>query len=159
MHCLVETREAGATLRRPQNPSTVGGSHRIVTGETATNSRANAICLIWRRKQLLGVRGLATKAGAPSPIFISTPQHKGHPHPGLSRSTKGTFSAGFFTGKSPANRVRGATASGDPGLPYGSIPRVSSPRGSGLPPLRPSAFSGALAQAFQPAGSRNFPVP
>src|SRR5260221_4334109 len=71
----------------------------------------------------------------------------------------GNFIAGFFTVKSPANRVRGATASGDPGLPCGSLPRVSSPRGSGLAPLRPSAFSGALAQAFQPAGSRNFPVP
>src|SRR5260370_42357469 len=29
--------------------------------ETATNSRANAPCWIWRRKQLLGVPGLATK--------------------------------------------------------------------------------------------------
>src|SRR5216110_2760162 len=38
-------------------------------------------------EQLLGVQGLATMAGAPSHIFIRTPQHKGHPHPVLSRST------------------------------------------------------------------------
>src|SRR6266568_5952184 len=40
------------------------------------------------------------------------PQHKGRPHPVLSRSTKENFIAGFFTVKPPANRVRGATASG-----------------------------------------------
>jgi hypothetical protein len=47
--------------------------------ETATNSRANATCLIWRRKQLLGVRGLATKAGAPSRIFIPNASTQGPP--------------------------------------------------------------------------------
>src|SRR5712664_3292191 len=39
---------------------------------------------------------------------------------------------------------------------YGSIPHGSPPRGSGLPPLQPSAFSGALGQASPPAGSGGF---
>jgi len=39
------------------------------------------------REQLLGVRGLAIKAGAPSRVFIRTPQDTGHPHPVLSKST------------------------------------------------------------------------
>src|SRR6266487_1711860 len=39
---------------------------------------------------------------------------------------------------------------------YGSIPHGSPPRGSGLPPLQPSAFSGALGQASPPAGPRGF---
>jgi hypothetical protein len=64
--------------------------------ETATTGMANATCLIWRRRQLLGVRGLAAKAGAPSHIFIRTPQHKGHPHPVLSRSTREKFQRGLF---------------------------------------------------------------
>jgi len=32
----------------------------------------------WRARRLLGVRGLATKAGAPSHVFIRTPQDTGH---------------------------------------------------------------------------------
>src|SRR5438045_8328291 len=32
-------------------------------------------------QQLLGVQGLATKAGASSRLFIRTRQHTGHPHP------------------------------------------------------------------------------
>jgi len=71
--------------------------------ERATNSMANATCLIWRRRQLLGVRGLATKAGAPSPIFIPNASARGpacrqagHPHRVLSRSTKRRFHRGLF---------------------------------------------------------------
>ena len=41
---------------------------------------------IWETipEQLLGVRGLATTAGAPSQVFIRPLQHTGHPHPVLS---------------------------------------------------------------------------
>ena len=83
-----------------------------VESETATNSMANAACLIWRRKQLLGVRGLAAKAGAPSPIFIPNASTQGPPTSSAVQVNQGDFIAGFFTVKSPANRVRGATASG-----------------------------------------------
>jgi hypothetical protein len=50
-----------------------------IKGETATNGRANATCLIWRRRQLLGVGGLAAKAGAPSNIFIPSVSTQGPP--------------------------------------------------------------------------------
>ena len=42
---------------------------------------------------------------------------------------------------------------------YGSIPYGAPPRGSGLPPLQPSAFSGALGRASSPAGSGGFQPP
>jgi len=38
-------------------------------------------------KQLLGVHGLATQAGAFSHLFIRTSQHTGHPHPVLVQPT------------------------------------------------------------------------
>src|SRR5258708_40174414 len=70
-----------------QNDSgAVPRSLTVRNDETATNSRANATWLIWRRKQLLGIRGLATKAGAPSPICIpnpSTPKAFASGHTGL----------------------------------------------------------------------------
>jgi|SRR5882724_710396 len=45
-------------------------------------------------------------------LSFRTLQHKGHPHPVLSRSTPARFSIGSFTENLPANRVRNATASG-----------------------------------------------
>ena|ERR1051326_5244506 len=56
---------------------------------------ADATHLVLAPGRLLGVHGLATKAGASSLVFIRTPQHKGHPHPVLSRSTSETPSRAF----------------------------------------------------------------
>jgi hypothetical protein len=49
---------------------------------------ADATYLVSRERQLLGVQGLATEAGASSLVSVRTPQPKGHPHPGLFWSTK-----------------------------------------------------------------------
>src|SRR6266568_8677491 len=66
------------------------------TLETATNSMANATCLVWRRKQLLGVRGLATKAGAPSLIFIPSASTQGPPTSSAVQVNQGEFHRGLF---------------------------------------------------------------
>ena len=67
-------------------------------------------------EQLLGVRGLAAQAGAPSHIFVRTPHAQGPPtssaRPGQPR---GSFAAHQ---RPPANPVRVATASGYVGNNY-----------------------------------------
>src|SRR6266568_3814217 len=98
--------------------------------ERATNSMANATCFIWCRKQLLGVRGrgaipsihserINTRACLPAgwPPTFGPERFRGQCCPGQRRRN---FIAGFFTVKSPTNRVSGATASGYAGLPYGT---------------------------------------
>ena len=74
-------------------------------------------------------------------LFIRTFQRTGHPHPALSRSTSGSFGFGqicreiarpFVSAapKSPANRVRNATASGSVGLSsWGGACFLSTPVG------------------------------
>ena len=66
----------------------------------------------WRRRPLLGVRGLAATTGAPSHISIQTPQATGHHTSRPVQVNLGNPSAGCFTVELPANRVRGATCDG-----------------------------------------------
>jgi hypothetical protein len=72
-----------------------GGARRATKSETATNSMANATHFELAPEQLVGVQGLATLAGASSLVPIRTSQHKGHPHPVLSRSTSETLVRAF----------------------------------------------------------------
>src|SRR5260221_13592917 len=63
--------------------------------------------LKWYRRQLSATYG-PREAGQLS-LIIRTLQHKGHPHPVLSRSTSGKWRRHHHR---PANRVRNATLSG-----------------------------------------------
>jgi hypothetical protein len=56
--------------------------------QTATNSMGYAAYFYGAKRASWSSRP-CNEAGAPSHLFIRTPQHKGHPHPVLSRSTQG----------------------------------------------------------------------
>src|SRR5260221_5927229 len=76
--------------------------------------------LKWYRRQVLATYG-PREAGQLS-LIIRTLQHKGHPHPVLSRSTSGKWRRHHHR---PANRVRNATMSGSVSFNLtGSAPSV-----------------------------------